>query len=422
MIAVSVKIGKAGLELLEALTIPESLRSEKLQALKKHLGVSELVYVATCNRVEFLVSVPSEQVDASLVRNRILDFFFHSGDEKKINFEPSDFRLFAGREAVRHLFEVASSLDSVVIGEAQILGQLKDAYQFCKDQGLCNSVFERLFSAAFKTAKMVRTETELGKKAVSMASLVSIRLDEIIAETPDARIAIIGSGSMTPKMAEIVRKKHRNQVLFVNRTVSKIEPFAQKYNGIALSLEEFLSGAHKVNVVISSTSSERPLFTNENINAIIVPGQRLHGFDLAIPRDFDSALDDSATLEIWNLEKLNLLAQKNRRERFRTVDQANRIIDEQLRIYLQKEITQMISPLFDSALDESMVLAEEGLENLFKSRLAHLSPDDQAVLLHWSKKVLSRACYLPARQLAEKIANHDIEQDRDLSLFIKMAR
>jgi glutamyl-tRNA reductase len=281
---------------------------------------------------------------------------------------------------------------------------------------------DRLFSAAFKAAKMVRTETELGKKAVSMASLVSIRLDEIIADTQDANIAIIGSGSMTPKMAEILRKKHKNQIYFVNRTVSKVEPYAEKYNGKALSLDDFLSGDYKVTVVISSTSSTEPIFTPHNIAAFTNGGDKFFAFDLAIPRDFASSLDNSESLEIWNLEKLNQLAQINRRERFRTVDQANRIIDEQLRIYLRKEITQMISPLFDSALDESMTLAEEGLVNLFNSKLAHLSPDDQATLLHWSKKVLSRACYLPARQLAEQIANDDIEQDRNLSLFVKMAR
>ena len=116
------------------------------------------------------------------------------------------------------------------------------------------------------------------------------------------------------------------------------------------------------------------------------------------------------------------LAQANRRDRFRTIDQASRIIDDQVRQYLQKEITQIISPLFDSALDESMAMAQEGLANLFSGKLSHLSQKDRDLIEYWSKKVLARACYLPARQLAANIANSDVAPDLRLSYFAKNAR
>ncbi len=204
---VSTKLGKAGIGLLEALTIPEVKRIETLTALKNHLGVSELVYLATCNRVEFVVVRENSREDIAGLRNRILDFFFNSEESPRPNFEPESFRLYVGREAVRHIFRVASSLDSIVIGEAQILGQVKAAHQLAQESNLSGAILERLFSAAYKAAKLVRTETELGKNPVSIASLVALRLDEILAERPEAAIAIIGSGPMTPKMAEIIRKK-----------------------------------------------------------------------------------------------------------------------------------------------------------------------------------------------------------------------
>jgi len=149
---------------------------------------------------------------------------------------------------------------------------------------------------------------------------------------------------------------------------------------------------------------------------------RVYAFDLAIPRDFAPELAADHRFEIWDMEKLNSLSQKNRRERFKTADHANRLIEEQLKIYLQKEITQMIAPLFDSAMNESITMAEEGLSNLFKGKLSHLTPGDQKLLLYWSKKVLSRACYLPARHLAEKIANSDIDHDIRLSLITRNVR
>ena len=431
---VSVKLGKANLGLLEALTIPEHERLERLGALKIHIQVEELLYVATCNRVEFLVLMPGDssdperiRMDIADIRNRLLDFFFNADPSQIVDFEPENFRLFVGREAVRHIFDVASSLDSIVIGESQILGQLKAAQQFCGNNALIGPVIERLLAASYKAAKKVRTETDLGKNSVSMASLVEIRLDEILAERPEAVIAIVGSGPMTPKMADIIRRNHRNRILFVNRTVSKIEEYAARFEGEAISLDSFVAqmspfraGVPIAEIIISSTSSPAPIFDAATL-ARINPG-KIYAFDMAVPRDFCDTLSDSENLEIWNLEKLNMLAQRNRRERFRVIDQASRILDEQIRLYLQKEITQMITPLFDSALDESMALAQEGLSNLFKSKLSHLSENDRELLAHWSKKVLSHACYLPARQLARQIAESDSESDGNLGLLLKGAQ
>ena len=419
---VSTKLGKAGIELLEALTIPEPQRIEKLTTLKIYLGVSELVYLSTCNRVEFVAVRENSSEDIAGLRNRILDFFFKVDGSSHPHFEPENFRLYAGREAVRHIFKVAASLDSIVIGEAQILGQVKAAHQLAQENQLSGTVLERLFSAAYKAAKLVRTETELGRNPVSIASLVTLRLDEILAELPESTISIIGSGPMTAKMAEIVRKKHNNQIVFVNRTVAKIEHIAEKYAGRAMSLDKFLEGNISADIIISSTSSSEPIFGAASLEKIMTKKARVYAFDLAIPRDFAPELAADHRFEIWDMEKLNSLSQKNRRERFKTADHANRLIEEQLKIYLQKEITQMIAPLFDSAMNESITMAEEGLSNLFKGKLSHLTPGDQKLLLYWSKKVLSRACYLPARHLAEKIANSDIDHDIRLSLITRNVR
>jgi glutamyl-tRNA reductase len=424
---VSVKLGQASLDLLEALTIPEKQRADTLSRLKEHLQVQELLYVATCNRVEFLVVMAGAFSDVADVRNRLLDFYFKGNDSRKIDFEPISFRLFAGREAIRHIFEVAASLDSIVIGESQILGQLKAAQQYCQNLGLMGPIIERLLAASFRGAKKVRSETDLGKKSVSMASLAQIRLDEILKEKPEAVIAIVGSGPMTPKMADIIRRNHSNRILFVNRTVSKVEEYAARFGGEAVSLDKFLSRTEsfggdvpKVDIIISSTSSPEPIFDRATLERI--GAGRMLAFDLAIPRDFCESLTDSEKIEVWNLERLNMLAQKNRRERFRVIDQASRILDEQIKFHLQKEVAQMITPLFDSALDESMALAQEGLSSLFESKLSHLSESDRQLLAHWSKKVLSHACYLPARQLARRIAESDSERDNNLGLLLKGAQ
>jgi glutamyl-tRNA reductase len=425
---ISTKIGKAGIELLEALTIPEPERREKIAALKDHMGVAELIYIATCNRVEIIILADSPINNMADLRNRMLDFFFKSVESTRVDFEPDNFRLFLGREAVKHIFAMAASLDSVVIGEAQILGQVKEAHRIAGNNGLSGVVLERLMAAAFKAAKIVRSETELGKRPVSMSSLVALRLGEIITDMPDAVIAIVGAGPMTSKMAKIIRsmarpltgrKKYDNRLLFVNRTPANVELFATNYDGRALNLNDFLEGREKVNIIISATSSPEPIFTVAGLRRLMIEGQKLFGFDMAIPRDFSVDTAQCDFLEIWNIEKLNQLAQKNRRERFRTVDQADRIIESQVKQYLQKEFAQMISPSFDSALDESLNMVQEGLAGLFKGKLSHLSSDDQELLLHWSKKVIARACYLPARQLAEQLAGAEGKPSPELSPISK---
>ncbi|UCD16778.1 MAG: glutamyl-tRNA reductase [Candidatus Zixiibacteriota bacterium] len=405
--ALSVRIGKANIGLLEALAIPAEIRQEKLTALKSFLGIAELVYAATCNRVEFYVILPEGQ-NITTVRNRILDFFFKVENRSmKIDFEPTHFCLYSGKDAVRHLFEVTASLDSVVIGEAQVLGQMKEAHRFCSDSGLCGPILGRLFAASFKTAKTVRTGTELGRRPISMASLVMVKADEILRCRPAAVIAMVGSGPITVKLARSIRKKHDNPILFANRTPSKVAALAKQYNGLAVGLDQLLQQQHRVTVMISATSSPEPLFTLENLEKLIPDGGRLHAFDLAIPRDFAPDIAASEKIDYWDIEALNRLSQTNRRERFKVVDEAVRLIDSQVRQYIRKELSQIITPLIQSAAEESREAALESLQRLFDSKLSHLSAADRETLLYWGNKAISRASFLPAKHLAEEIISAD---------------
>jgi len=405
--AVSVRIGRSGIGLLETLTITPDERAEKLAALKTILPVEELVYVATCNRVEYLVVLKNGH-SAAAVRNGILDFYFRAKDQaSQVEFEPDHFNLHTGGDAIRHLFNVASSLDSVVVGEAQILGQVKDAYQFCSKIGLSGPILNRLFAAAFKTAKVVRTETALGEKPVSMASLVLVRLRDILTDNPDAIVAMVGSGPMTEKLARGIRGKHDNPLLFVNRTPARVEALGQKYNGSVESLERFIEGNYHPTVIISATSSQEALFNRDNLSEIMPHGSVLYAFDLAIPRDFHTDVADLANVELWNVEELNKMSRSNRRERFKIVDQAGRIIEEQLKLFMKKEFSQMITPVMQSASEESRDVALESLRHLFETKLSHLSPADRELLIHWGNKAISRATFLPVKQLAEEILEMD---------------
>lgn len=417
---ISIKVGRAPMELLEAFTIPEEDREETLRELKWEFDLEGLIYVATCNRVEFFMMIPAE-MELTHIRNALLDNFLERRPEKlKARLEPDCFRLYTGRRAVRHIFHVASSLDSIVVGEAQVLGQMKEAHRFALSAGFSDQVLNRIMSAAFKSAKMIRTETELGKKPVSMASLVIQKLDKILDEDPQRSIAIVGSGPMTGKLARIIRKRHNNTLLFVNRTPEKVQRTAEQFQGRVVPLSDFLEGEIKADIVISSTSSNEPIFTSDNIEKIIPESGNLKAFDMAIPRDFERVLTDADNIRIWDLDRLSELSRKNRRDRFRTADKADRIIDQQVTEYMKKEIANMISPFFHATLSEIMDMADDGLESLFEKKLGHLSGEDKKLLKYWSQKLVNRACFAPARLLAEQIVEADMEDKLELTdLFDK---
>jgi len=416
---VSLKIGQAPIEIIEAFTVPSEKRPDILVEVKRALRVEGLLYLATCNRVEFWVCLTDDQKIIDM-RNGLIDFFFKGRETAdRRGLEPSCFHLETGRDAVRHIFSVAASLDSVVVGEAQILGQVKEAYKQSQDWDLNDSVLDSVMAAAFNVAKRVRTETDLGRKAVSMASLVSERMERILAEMPEMQIALVGTGPMCVKMAEIIRKKYDSPLIFVNRTASKAEQLAEKYSGRAVTLKDFLEGRHPVDIIISSTSSPEPLFSTHNIDNLIAPGGHLYAFDLAIPRDFAADLASDRRLFYWDIERLNERSQENRRERFRVADQARKIIDDQAVAFVKKEIAQMISPLFYASLSETSSSAEEGLEELFRKKLGHLSEEDRQILHYWSRKLVSRACFAPAKILADQIVETDLEDCLELATLFR---
>ena len=414
---ISAKIGRAPLQLLETLTIPQESRRPEVGRLKKLLRLDELIYLATCNRVEFIFLLPEEK-EIRDVRNGILDYYFRD-DISKTEFEPDSFRIFTGRDAIKHIFRVASSLDSIVIGEAQILGQLKEAHKLALDIKAVGSVLDRVMAAAFRSAKTVRTETDLGKKPVSMASLVALRLQEILEKRPDSTIALVGAGVMTAKMAQTIRKKYNNRLIFVNRTIERIMSYALQFEGEAVRLSDFLEGKSKADIVISSTASDRPVFDISAIYKIRTSAEYFYAFDLAVPRDFSPNIPEDNTLDIWDIERLNRLSSRNRRQRFRVADRANNIVEQHVREFIKKEITHLISPLFHASMETTTALAEESLDKLFEDRLSHLSDADRRLLIYWSRKLLAKTSFIPAKNMAEQIVDSGLEDSLQLSLFPK---
>jgi glutamyl-tRNA reductase len=399
---VGVSIHNAPLELLSGLTIPREQRAERLRALAETCGFEELAYVATCNRVEFFF-VTAEERAIHVSRNRLLDFFFSSGD--KIHFQPENFYFSQGVEAARHLFTVASALDSLVIGEAQILGQVKDAFAEAEEAGLTGETLRRVFQAAFRCAKKVRRETEIGAKRVSMVNLAAAYIGEFMSGAEDCSVALVGVGPMTAKLAEMFRDHGVGKLYFVNRTVEKAGELAQQWNGMAVALDEFLAAPYAVDCICTATASTDAIFDRETTERILAAGDPNRPFlfvDLAIPRDVSDDVSGIANVHVCHLGTLRDLSMKNRRERFVAADRAREIIGEEVGRFHKDVVEVTLAPLFDETQKQADEFACAGLEGLFAGKLAHLKEADKEAIRYWvMNKLVPQVLHMPVKRIAD---------------------
>lgn len=401
---IGVNIRSQNLKLLEHLTIDPSERISRLEELKTFAGLSELVYLATCNRVEFIF-IRSGRGQSNDIRNRILDFFFR--DENCIPFSPNDFYVKSGFDAARHLFEVASALDSLVVGEAQILGQIKDAYAYAGENKLIDKMLPRVFRHVFKVAKKVRTETDLGKRSVSMVSLVTSTIGQVIQAEGDVPVALIGVGEMTRKLAKFLIGRKIKNIIFVNRTHAKAVELMELYGGQAMSLDDFLTASPKARIVCTATSSTSPIFTTESIKELQAVNPQILFIDLALPRDVDVENNVENGIEIRNISDLKHIAEQNRRERFRDVDKAREIVSREVIRYRKETIEEQLRPVFNQSREQSHEFAASGLNRLFDTQLSHLESSDREAISRWVDKMVNYVTYQPARSIADRMVESE---------------
>jgi glutamyl-tRNA reductase len=407
IIGVSVRGGN--LPLLESLVVPEPERAARLSELKTFCNFIELVPVYTCNRSEYYY-LTLERPAGLEFRNRLLDFFLR---DKQVQFEPSDITSLVAFRALRHLYRVTASLDSLVVGEAQILGQVKTAVAQSEAMGLSGPRMANIFSDAFRVSKKIRRETPLGQYSVSMVNLV---LDTIIAHLDgqnDPSIALVGVGPMSVKLAGHLKDRGLTNFVFVNRTESKAEGLVAQFGGKAQSLETFLSGPTQVDVVFSATGAPEPVFTPDVMCNISSSSDQLLMIDLAIPRDVDPSVAWREDIRVVDIAHFRAQAEENRRERFRAVDAAERIIDQAIGRAHMQNAQRAFQPVMASALNEGLAYAEAQMRRLFETRLSHLTATDREAVAHFVRQLVQYNNHLPM----EALAHHTDISREDCSLL-----
>jgi len=317
----------APLSIREKLSISYGEEDKALEELKNIPHVREVMYLSTCNRVEVLVSMKS--ADAVVAKLKALI-------TSRGNLSPEEMGkclyVYRDEDAVRHLFRVASSLDSMIMGEPQILGQVKDAYHLCVRQKTSGAILNKLLHHAFSVAKRVRTETSIANNAVSV-SFAAVKLaKKIFGTLGRKRVLLVGAGEMAQLAARHLMDDGVDRIIFTNRTYENAVKLANDFHGLPVEFELLEEKLGDVDIVISSTGSPDCIISGDMIEAALRRRKNRLMFliDVAVPRDIDPAAGEIDNVYLYNIDDLQGVVDENMESRLNEARKAESIIDEEV--------------------------------------------------------------------------------------------
>lgn len=346
----------APVEFREKLAFPPGELKNILECLGEECHLDEAVVLSTCNRVEIYGRASDRYARPELIRDLISRFhLLEAADIENHSY------FYLGEEAVRHCFRVGSSLDSMIVGEPQITGQVKEAYFEAKRHKATGPVLNNLFERAFNVAKRVRTETAVAAHAVSVSFAAVELAKKIFADLSDRAVMIIGAGKMSELAARHLTSHGVGRVLVTNRTYERAVETARGFLGEAVAFESLEERLPEVDIVISSTGSPQPIITKKSVQrALKVRRNRPMFFiDIAVPRDIDPAVDELANVYRYDIDDLETVVESNVKERQREAVKAEEILRREVRTFMHWFASLDAVPTIVELLEKADRIREE---------------------------------------------------------------
>ena len=325
IVLVGINHNTAPVELRECIAFSKEESATAVQTLLRHPDLNEVMLFSTCNRVEVLLATDQKPQAISTTKEFIADF-------NKIPLDQFENALYVheGDEAVRHVFRVASSLDSMMVGEPQILGQIKDAYRTATGINTSGVILNRLLHRTFFVAKRIRTETGIGDRAVSI-SFAAVELGRKIFGTLEGKtVLLIGAGEMAELAVEHLIRNKAGDIYVANRTFENGVALAKKFNGQALRFEEITDCLKFIDIIISSTGASDFVITRSQVKGILRDrrSRPLFFIDIAVPRDIDPEVNRLSNSYLYDIDDLKDVVDDNIEDRQQEAVKAERIVDE----------------------------------------------------------------------------------------------
>ena len=392
------------LSIRERLYFPEDHMTEWLERLAGYSGLEERLILSTCNRVE----VYSAAEDFDLGLDAIHRFFLESRD---IGPEELNAHLYVHREdeATRHLFTVASSLDSMVVGEPQILGQVKEAYRVAHASGHAGKALTNLFSRAFRVAKKIREQTPIGESPVSVSSVAVDLAKRIFGSLGGKNVLLLGAGEMGEAAARHLKASGADTLRVANRTLARAQELASRLGGRASSFDNLEEALIDADVVIASTSSQDFILDKPTVAAALEQrrGTPVFLIDIAVPRNVAPEVNDLEDAYLYDVDDLQSVAADNLRGREEMARDARAILESEVQTYLARQKAEELRHTFAAIRFFAESMREAEVEKTFQ-RLPELGEGGRDALDAMTKALVNKLLHHPFTVL-RRMADEDVE-------------
>jgi glutamyl-tRNA reductase len=390
---IGVNHNSAPVEVRERLAIPESRLAEAMQRLAQHPGVDEGLILCTCNRVELLAR---SRNGASADLPRFLHEYFGLAPAV---LEPYLYD-YSEAEAIRHLFRVTSSLDSMVVGEAQILGQVKEAYATARAVGAVNSQLDLLLTRAFAVAKRVRTETAVGTSAVSVASVAVELAKKIFGSLQGKHVYLVGAGKMSELAARHLQAHGAASIFVANRTYERARQLAAKFNGEAINFSQIYNTCDRADIVITSTGAPVAIFKREHGEMFLARRKNRPMFfiDIAVPRDVDPEMNKLDGIFVYDIDDLQQAVTSHVADRKKEAERAESIINTEVERFQARLQTLEVVPTIVSLQDHLETIRQAEIDRV-RGRLGSLSPEQEMAIETLTRGIINKIMHTPISAL-----------------------
>ncbi|WDP89860.1 MAG: glutamyl-tRNA reductase [Desulfobacter sp.] len=382
-----------------------------LEHFKQDDRIKEALVFSTCNRMEILyIPETGDQIDA------VIQFI---SDHKQL--PVSEFRsslyVHEGDAAIRHMFCVAASLDSMMVGEPQILGQVKQAYKTAVKVGASGVLLNRMMHKAFSVAKRVRKETGIGDNAVSISYAAIELANKIFSDLSTKSVMLLGAGEMAELAVEHLMNHNVKNIVVANRTFENALSLARKFNGSAVQFEEREAALADVDIIISSTGATEYVLTRDQVKRAMKARNHntIFFIDIAVPRDIDPGINKVSNAYVYDIDDLKNIVETNIQQREQETVKAGRFVEEALVSFRKWMGSLSIVPTIKAINDKMTAIVDMEFEKTL-SRLNHLAPEDVDAIRRMTRAIASRAIHDPVLFL-RNTGDH-----RDDSLYLNVAR
>jgi glutamyl-tRNA reductase len=390
----------APIDLRERIAISRDELPETTRALATMPGVAECMILSTCNRVELLATVDGQENELPSFLHR------HFGLEPAL-LAPHIYQ-YNDQDAVRHLFRVAASLDSMVVGEPQILGQVKEAFFIARANGTVGTQLEHLLQSAFAAAKRVRTETEIGSNSVSIASVAVELAGKIFGSLNGRTVFLVGAGKMSELAARHLVQQGAGAILVTNRTPERARKLAEPFQGRIIPYEQLYDAASEADIIISSTGAPHPIFRREHGQTFMHRRRNRPMFfiDIAVPRDVDPAVNQLEGIFVYDIDDLQQVAAAHIAERSREANDAEELITIAVERFHRRRRAVNVAPAIVALQRQAEEFRQSELKRI-QARLGPLTAEQTAAVEALTRGLVNKFLHAPMQALKQAARDND---------------